>query len=267
MRLWQSLLALVLILSGGLGLLLMSGHARDLMAPDLRAELRVNDFPLPPDMGVDPTHVAEFLSAELQDRMEGDVAIRLMMEEDTAERVRTIVLPRLMSAVAVQAMMREVPELSALLDMGDFRRTVSGTVTTDTLAEDVALTVPGALLATVDGVRTEITIASTGMPVLELGTMESGQEHVVRLWLDDSAAEADLARMILLGADEGQRGRVLLWGENGWFGADVETLRWGRWLIGGVLASVLLFGLANIFVPVLGVRRNRGMDGSVPYGS
>ena len=80
-----------------------------------------------------------------------------------------------------------------------------------------------------------------GDHVLDLGDMAAGQGHQVVLWLDDSATSLDLGHAIRLGAAEGQRGRVLLRGERGWFGADVETLRWGRWVVGGVLAAVLLF--------------------------
>jgi hypothetical protein len=61
--------------------------------------------------------------------------------------------------------------------------------------------------------------------------------------------------MVELGASEGQRGRVLLWGDHGWFGADVEALRWSRGLIGALLAGALLFGLASLLLPLL-PRRN-----------
>lgn len=255
MRIWQGILTVTLILTAGLGLLIMSGHGRDLMSPALQAELHVQDFPLPPDMGVDPNRVAEFMVGELQDRMETDIAIRLTMNANVADQVRTVVLPRLMNVVAVQAMMREVPELSELLDLGSFRRTVSGTVQSREAAEDVALTVPGALLATIDGTRVPVTTTSTGMTALELGSMTAGESRQIVLWLSESAASVDLGRAIQLGAAEGQRGRVLLWGETGWFGADVEALRWGRWIVGGVLAAAFLFGLAGAMLPFLG-RRN-----------
>lgn len=255
MRIWQGLVTLSLILTAGLGLLIMSGHARDLTSPGLQAELHVQDFPLPPDMGVDANRVADFMAGELQDRMENDIAIRLTMEPNVAEQVKTVVLPRLMNVVAVRTMMREVPELSELLDLGTFRRTVTGTVRSRSAAEDVALTVPGALLATVDGTRIPVTTTSTGMTALELGSMGAGESREIVLWLDESAASVDLGRAIKLGAAEGQRGRVLLWGDTGWFGADVEALRWGRWVVGTVLAAAFLFGLACALLPFLG-RRN-----------
>lgn len=258
MRFWQTLVASGLILSSGAGLLIMSGQARVMFAPDLRADLVVQDFPMPPGMGVDPTRIADFMSRELQERLEEDVAIRLTLPADDMNRVRDIVLPRLMNVVAVQSMLDGIPELSALLDLGSFQRTVSGTVHSAGAAQDVALTVPGARAAAVDGVTAAVTVTSTGMPALELGDMAPGESRVVTLWLDDSAAGVDLGRTVLLGAAEGERGRVLLNGARGWFGADVESLRWGRWLIGGVLASVLIFGVASIVVPLLSARAARG---------
>jgi len=209
MRFWQTVVALGLILSAGLGLVVMSGGARGLFAPHLQAELVVQAFPLPPDMGVDPGRVAEFMARELQQRFEDDVAIRLMLPSEDAEKVRDIVLPRLMNTVAVQAMMSEIPELDALLDLGSFREAVRGQISSSTDATDVALTVPGALLATVDGEVVDIVTTSTGMTALSLGDMTAGESHQVVLWLDESAASQDLGRTILLGAD-GERGRVLV---------------------------------------------------------
>lgn len=257
MRFWQVLVTSGLITSSGLGLLIMSGHAKGLLAPSLQAELVVHDFPLPPDMGVDPSHVADFMARELQDRLEDDVAIRLTLPDGQIDKVRDIVLPRLMNVVAVQAMMSEIPELSALLELGSFRRTVSGEVYSRDGAGNVALTVPGALLASIDGAMMDVTTTSTGMTALELGEMAAGESRQVVLWLDESAVAADLGEVMLLGAENGQRGRVLISGDSGWFGADVESLRWGRWVVGGVLASVLVFGLASIVVPIMSRRAER----------
>lgn len=257
MRPWYILLALGLILSSGLGLLVMAGGARELLAPPLQAELAVQDFPMPPDMGVDPDRVANYMAKELQQRLDDDLAIRLTLKPDAVQKVKDIVLPRLMNVVAVRSMMHDIPELSALLDLGSFHRSVTGTVTSANAADDVALTVPGALLAAVDGQKVKVTTTSTGMAALELGAMTAGQSHQVTLWLDKSSTGVDLGQSILLGAANEQRGRVLLWGDHGWFGADVEALRWARWVIGADLAAVLAFGLACLIVPLLTRRQDR----------
>jgi hypothetical protein len=257
MRTWHILLALTLILSSVLGLLVMAGGARELLSPPLQAELVVQNFPLPPDMGVDPARVAASMAEELQQRLDDDIAIRLTLKPDVVKKVKEIVLPRLVNVVAVSAMLRNIPELSALLDLSSFHRTVSGSITTANAADDVALTVPGALLAAVDGKKVKVTTTSTGMAALELGPMAAGQSHQVTLWLGADEAGADLGQSILLGAANGERGRVLLWGDYGWFGADVEALRWARWLIGADLAAVLVFGLASLILPLLSRRQDR----------
>jgi hypothetical protein len=257
MRFWQVFVAFGLILLSGLGLLVMSGNARGLFAPPLQAELVVQDYPLPPNMGVDPARVADFMARELQGRLEDDVAIRLTLPDGALDKVKDIVLPRLMNVVAVQSMMDGIPELSALLAMGSFRRTVSGDIHSRVSTSGVALTVPGAVLASIDGTLVEITTTSTGMTAVELGDLTDGQSRHVVVWLDESAAGADLGETILLGASNGERGRVLLSGGRDWFGADVEAIRWGRWVVGGVLGSVLVFGLASVVLPFLGGRNRR----------
>jgi hypothetical protein len=229
----------------------MAGGARDLLSPPLQAELAVQDFPVPPNMGVDPERVAGFMATELQHRLDDDLAIQLTLKPDAVKKVKDIVLPRLLNVVAVRQMLHDIPELSALLDLSSFHRTVTGSITSASAADDVALTVPGALLAAIDGQKVKVTTTSTGMAALELGAMTAGQTHQVTLWLDDSATRTDLGQSILLGAANGQRGRVLLWGDHGWFGADVEALRWARWLIGADLAAVLAFGLAMVLLPLL----------------
>lgn len=251
MRFWHLLFSLALTLAAGIGLIVLAGQGKALFAPSLQAELTVQDFIVPSGFGLDPEGVAGFMTDELRQRLADDVGIRMSLKPDVMKKVKDIVLPRLMNVVAVQSMMREIPELSAILDIGSFRRTVRGTVHSAVAAQDVALTVPGALLAEVDGKKIRLTPTSTGITALELGAMTAGQGREVTLWLYDSARSDDLGRLIKLGAAGGQRGQVLLWGAHGWFGADMEALRWSRWLIGGLLAGVALFGLAGLLLPFL----------------
>jgi hypothetical protein len=257
MRIWQFLLSACLVLAAGLGLLALSGGARGLFAPPLQAELVVQDFPVPDGFGIDPDRVAGFMADQLQKRMNDDVAIRLMLKSDTLKKVQTIVLPRLMNVVVVQSMMHDIPELSAILELANFRRSVTGTIRSAADAEDVALTVPGALLAQVDGTKVSVATTSTGLTALQLGKMTAGQTHQVVVWLDASSLKADMGASVKLGAANGQRGRVLMWGDHGWFGADAEALRWVRWLVGGILGGTLLFGLASLFIPLLTARQAR----------
>jgi hypothetical protein len=248
MRFWPVLLSLCLILSAGLGLLVLSGQARGLFAPALEAELTVQDFPVPQDFGVNPERVAGYMSDQLKKRMDEDVAMRVTLKPDVMKKLRDIVLPRLLNVTVVQGMMHDIPELSAMLDIASFRRSLTGTVRSKNAADDVALTVPGALLAEVDGAKVKVLTASTGMQVVPLGTMAPGQTHQITVWMNEAAQKVDLGRTVLLGASDGQRGRVLLWGDHGWFGADMEPLRWARWLVGAILAGVLLAGLSGLIL-------------------
>lgn len=251
MRLWNILLSVCLVLAAGLGLLVLSGGARGIAAPPLEARLVVQEFPVPEGFGVEPDRVSGFLLDQLTERLDQDVALRLTLKEDMKTKVKDLVLPRLMNVVVVQAMMHDIPELAAVLDLGAVRRTVTGMVSTDTPAPDVALTVPGALMAAVDGEKVEVTTTSTGMTALSLGDMAPGEEHYVEIWLGEAAAGSDLGRTIRIGAGDRTRGRVLLWGAQGWFGSDLEALRWSRWLVGAILGGTLMFGLTSLILPLL----------------
>ena len=262
MRLWNFVLSVCLILAAGLGLLVLSGGARGLTAPSLEAQLMVQEFPIPDGFGIDPERVAGFMADQLSDRMDKDLAMRFTLDRSTIKKVKEIVLPRLMNVVVVQAMMRDIPELSAILDLGSFHRTVTGQIMTTDAAQDVALTVPGALLAEVDGEKVKITTTSTGMTALKLGDMEPGQMHHVTIWMGEAAVGSDLGQTIRIGAAR-TRGRVLLWGEQGWFGADLEALRWSRWLVGAILGGTLLFGIMSLILPLLTMRQAKARGKSV----
>ena len=257
MRLWNFLLSISLIAAAGLGLLVLSGGARGFAAPSLEAQLLVQDFPVPDGFGIDPNRVAGFMADQLRQRLDNDLGIRLTLKANVIKKVKEFALPRLMNVVVVKSMMRDIPELSAVLDLGAFRRTVTGQISTTAAVHDVALTVPGALLAEVNGEKVKVTTTSTGMTALALGDMASGQVHQVTIWLGESALGNDLGRTIRVGAERGTRGRVLLWGAQGWFGADLEALRWSRWLVGTILGGTLLFGLASLILPLLTGRQVR----------
>lgn len=251
MGLWRLMISAGLILASGLGLVVLSGGARDLAAPSLEARLVVQDYPIPEGFGVDPELVAGFMAERLIKRLDDDIALRLTLKPDARKSVREIVIPRLMNVVVVEAMMKEIPELSAMLELGAIQHTVSGQVFATKPMRDVALTVPGALFAEVDGEKLKLTTASTGLTALTLGDLAAGQTRDVRVWLGEDAAGHDLARSIRVGAKAGMRGRVLLWGEKGWFGSDLEALRWSRWLVAALLAGVLLFGLSSVMLMLL----------------
>ena len=158
MGLWKLLISLSLVLASSLGLLVLSGSARNLAAPSLEARLVVQEYPIPEGFGVDPNMVASFMAERLTQRLDDDIALRLTLKPDARKSVKEIVIPRLMNVVVVEAMMKEIPELSAMLELGAIRRTVTGQVSSSTAVKDVALTVPGALFAEVDGEKLKLLV-------------------------------------------------------------------------------------------------------------
>ncbi len=257
MRFWNILLSISIIAAAGLGLFVLSGSAKNLSATSLEARLFVQDFPVPKNFGIEPNSVAEFMADKLKKRIDEDLGIRLTLKADVVKQMKEIAMPRLMNVVVVKAMIRDIPELSAIVDLGAFRRSVTGQVSTTVPVQDVAITVPGALLAEVNGEKVKVTTTSTGMTALALGNMSKGQVHEVTIWLGENSLGIDLSKSIRIGADEGMRGRVLLWGNQGWFGADLEVLRWARWLVGAILGSTLLFGVVSLIFPILNSSHNK----------
>ena len=251
-RFWGFAVSLLLVLAAAAGLAALSGGAGGMFAPALRADLRLAAYPLPTGFGIDVEEVAGFLADELQKRAAGDVALRLTMGAEGLKKLQDLVLPRLMSVVVVRAMLQQVRPLQNVLALGAIRQVVTGEVvnTGSTALDDVALTIPGLMLAEADGAALEIVTTDTGLTALNLGTLEPGQHRRLTLWLD----AGDVSAGLRLGATGGQRGRVHLRGGDGWPGADLEVLAWARWLILALLAGVLVFGLAGM---LLTLRRAR----------
>ena len=243
----------------GIGLLAVSGSAKRIAPPTLEAHLVVQEFLVPTDFGIEPEQVADFLADKLSQRIDDDLGIRLTLKADVVKQVKEFALPRLMNVVVVRAMMRDIPELSTILTLGNYRQTVKGHVFASKNLTGVALTLPNALLAEVNGEKVQITETSTGMTALELGDIASGQMYQVTVWLGEDSLKYDLGRTIRIGDKNGARGRVLLWGSQGWFGADLEALRWSRWLVGTILAGTLIVGIAGLILTIKSIRRTRAL--------
>ena len=115
MRFWNILLSISIIAAAGLGLFVLSGSAKNLSATSLEARLFVQDFPVPKNFGIEPNSVAEFMADKLKKRIDEDLGIRLTLKADVVKQMKEIAMPRLMNVVVVKAMMRDIPELSAIL--------------------------------------------------------------------------------------------------------------------------------------------------------
>ena len=91
---------------------------------------------------------------------------------------------------------------------------------------DVALTLPGALLAEADSGTVEITTTSSGLTALTLGDMAADEERVLRVWLGQAAVDAGatLRQSVLLGDGAGEMGRVWIYDQANWQGADLQAI-------------------------------------------
>ena len=91
----------------------------------------------------------------------------------------------------VREMIRDIPPLAKILSVAEFKFTGRIKVTNRGAARnDVALTLPGALLAEADSGTVEITTTSSGLTALTLGDMAADEERVLRVWLGQAAVDA-----------------------------------------------------------------------------
>jgi len=240
------------------GLLTMTGHMRGLVTPALSAEVQLSDYLLPSGFGVQPQEVADFLAAELAKRVENDIALRVALGDEGRQRLIEIVLPRLVTTTVVQEMIKDIPPLARVLSLAEFRMAAQVVVrNSGPDRPDVALTLPGALLAEAETGSAAITTASTGLTVVMLGDMAAGETRVLRVWLGQAALDAGpgLGRSVLLGDGNGDSGRVWIYDRDGWYGADLQAIAWARWLVAGVLLIVLV---ASGFVLGIAALTTRG---------
>ncbi len=242
----------------------MAGGARGVPGADLRAEVQVTDYPLPAGFGIEPELVAEFLSASLRKRAGEDIALRFSLGTEGLKRLQEIALPRLMNVVVVRSMIRDVKPLNDLLAVGDFRRAAQIVVTNaGAAATDVALTLPGAVLAEAGGATVPVLTTDTGLTAIALGDMAAGEVRALTVWLGADAVGLDLGDSTRIGAT-GRRGQVLLTGQGGWAGTGLEALPWARWTVNAVLLGVFVFGVAGLLLPFFARRNRRSRPGGSP---
>lgn len=225
------------------GLLTMTGHLRRIITPSLSAEVHLTDYLLPAGFGVDPQEVADFLAQEMVTRTQNDIAVRLALGEQAQRRLIEVGIPRLVSTSVVRDMIKGIPPLAKVLSVADFRIAAQIVVRNQGEARpDVALTLPGAILAEAETGSAGIEETSTGLTAVVLGDMAAGETRVLRVWLGQAAVDAGpgLAASVRLGDGNGDSGRVWLFDRGAWRGADLQAVPWARWLVAGVLLTVLV---------------------------
>ncbi len=228
------------------GVLAMTGTLRTLLSSPLSAEVHLSSYLLPRGFGLEPQEVADFLAEELVKRAEDDIALRLALGTEARDKLIAIGIPRLVSSTVVRDMIRDIPPLANVLSVADFRMAAQIVVSNKGMArQDVVLTLPGALLVEADAGTPTIETTSTGLTALRLGDMAADETLVVRVWLGQGAVDAGptLARSVLLGDAAGDAGRVWIFREGRWQGADLQAMPAARWMVAGVLVLVLIASL------------------------
>ena len=241
------------------GILAMTGVLRGLVLTPLSAEVHLTDYPLPTGFGLEPQIVADFLTDELTTRAKDNIALRLALGTDGQKKLIEIAIPRLVSSAVVRDMIKNIKPLANVLSVGEFRLAARVVVVNRGDARsDVALTLPGAILAEAATGSAEIEATSTGLTAVKLGDMAAGETRLLWVWMGQGAVDAGagFGKQVLLGDAGGTVGRVWVYGQGAWQGADLQAMPAARWMVGGVLvlvfiASVLVFlGLAMTWLRV-----------------
>ena len=242
------------------GMLAMTGTLRELTTRDLSAEVHLTDFPLPKGFGLEPQIVADFLMVELQDRAKNDIALRLALGPDAQKKLIEVGIPRLVNSVVVRDMIENIEPLKNVLSVGAFRTAARVVVKNGGDARTgVALTMPGALLVEAQSGVAAVETTSTGLTALNLGDMASGETRVLTAWLAQTAEEqgTGFSKQVLLGDASGATGRVWIFGQGSWKGADLQAMPLARWAVGAVLVAVFLTSILTLVMLVIGRRKGR----------
>jgi hypothetical protein len=249
-----------------LGILAMTGNLRLFLSPQLSAEVHLTEYPLPSGFGLEPQIVADFLVQELVDRATSDIALRLALGAEGQKRMIEIGIPRLVNSVVVRDMIKNIKPLANVLSVGDFRIAARVVVENrDAARRGIALTLPGAILVEAESGSAAIKATSTGLTAIDLGDMAAGESRVLNVWLGQAAVDAGSAigGQMLLGDANGEAGRVWIYGQELWQGADLQAMPFARWAIGGVLMVVFVASLLTLVLTALarlGVGRPRRVN-------
>lgn len=250
--------ALAVFLACAGGVAAFWGLTRLVAPARLSAEVRLDPLVLPSGIFVDPQIVADDLTRHLTEQAERDVAIRMTLGKDNVAKMLEVVFPRLVTSTAIGGMFQRIPSLKGILSLGQFRAAARISVANlgPTRLEDVAMTLPGALVAeTADGRALEIHVSKAGPRAVRIGTLEPGARLDFAAWTTSPPDAPGMAEAIRLGAAGGAAGAVTLYAGEGWLGEPLAAQPWARWLVGTVLVSSALTALGVLALIVRGARR------------
>lgn len=265
-------LALLLVLALSLaGLAVFTGAARMWNTNALSAEVRLQPLALPSDVSLDTVAVADALVAEMRSTAERDVALRLSLGQENADKIGEVVVPRLVNSAVIRRMIEAVPALQTVLRLPELETLAridlhnTGTVP----LEDVALTLPGLVRAEeASGTPVSVVETQTGLTAVNAGALAAGETREITAWLSVPLDGGTVRGQVALGAANDIDGAVFIHPASGWVGEDLAIHPWARWLVAAILAGVALgaFGLL-VAIIVLHWRRWSVRKDSLPRPS
>src|SRR6056297_284384 len=220
----------------------------------LVAEVRLAPFALPATIGIDDEEIALALSTRLQQRVERDTALRLLLGGEGRDRMREVVVPRLLNAGVIRRLIEDTPSLGAMIEAEAYRGLATVRIENRTGAEltDVAITLPEALRAERAGDAVPLARHGESLRSITLPALAANESASLTIWMaappEALAARAGEMRLGAVrqsgtggqsaaGEAEAEDGIVQLRGQPGaWIGADLEIRPWARWLVAGLLA-------------------------------
>ena len=242
--------------------LVLLGRTETLIPSPLLARVQLNQVSVPSSYEIDPLIIADQLVTRMQSRAQTDTALRLMLGQKTNELLRDRAIPRLVNAGVIRRMLEEMVGLGSVIEYATYRSMADITVANRgaVALADVAITLPGAVRVEAVGAPTALVLRNAGVPSISLGAFAEGQSRSFRVW--SVAAPAEIVKMrskVLVGAEKGLRGRVLLSSPvSGWNGGDLQDVAWARWLATAIPALLAFAALAAIALTIAaGLRRSR----------
>ncbi|MEC7764956.1 MAG: hypothetical protein VX874_23835 [Pseudomonadota bacterium] len=243
-------------------LLVMTGRWDSVRGTPLTAQVLLNDVAVPSNYAIDPVVITDELLRRMQDRAGRDLALSIMMGDQGLALMREQALPRLLNAGVVRRMLEDMDGLGQVIAYSDYRSFAQVQIVNRSGAplEDVALTLPGAVLAERDGAALPIRAHDNGLMSVSFATLDANETAALNVWFAlEPGAVASRSEDIRLGADHGVRGTVQMFrAAPDWNGAELQDRSWARWLVSGTLLAVVVAALAALaLLLVVALRRTR----------
>ncbi|HZY68181.1 MAG TPA: hypothetical protein VFE52_06315 [Devosia sp.] len=255
---------LLLIGASVASLVALGGYARGLTSGAVSADVHLHAFAVPREFRVDRNELSDSLLRQIEERAATDVGLRMSLDELGQKQLTDLIIPRLINPSVVARLIEDVPALSTILGIGDYKSAAEIVVSnnTDANLDDVVVLLPGLIGAQdANGAAAAVVTTESGLTALTLGTLAPRESRALTAWMRLDVPELQAVEtQIRVGAAGGLDGRVHLFGHTEWIGKDLEVLPWTRWVVGFVVAFTGMAALAALVVMALRARQRVGAN-------